>query len=211
MSVSDSLKELGRTVARYGAPLLGTVIGGPAGAVIGQMVASQFGGDADDPADLMYKIVADPNAAVKLAEIQNNSKVELSRIAMQMAENDLKYETQKIDLSNQNTKSARDSNALTKSLMPQIISVIIMLGFFLSIWLVASLHQEEQDQQILYMLLGTMASAFGAVINYWLGSSAGSHSKDIALLNSVPAPNIDIQALAKLKEEINQLKMKHIR
>ncbi len=83
--MSDILKDLGSTVAKY-APMVGTAIlsGNPAGAVL-SILASKFGGSADDPADLMAKIQTDPQAMVKLKEIEATHDVELQKIAMQRA------------------------------------------------------------------------------------------------------------------------------
>jgi hypothetical protein len=181
MSLGDALTDLGKTIIKIGAPLLGTAIAGPAGAAIGQMVAAEFGGSLADPNGLIQKVITDPNAAVKLIEIQNNTKVQLQQITMQVAENELKYATQQQEIDYQNTKSAREANAQAKSFMPEILSTVITVGFFGCIYWVAVYPQDKSDAQVLYMLLGAMASAFGAVINYWLGSSAGSRLKDIAM------------------------------
>lgn len=177
MAISDNLISLGKTIAKYGAPLLGTAIGGPAGGAIASIIASEFGGNVDDTPDLIQKIISDPNAAAKILEIQNNAKVQLQQIAMQMAENDLKYDTQQKEIDFQNTKNARETNAITKSIMPEMMSFIIMVGFFGCIYWVAAFPQDQDDAQVLYMLLGTMSTAFGSVINYWLGSSSDSRNK----------------------------------
>jgi hypothetical protein len=175
------LKSLGQTVVKFGAPLLGTAIGGPAGAAIGQIIAAEFGGDINEPEDLIKKISQDPNAAAKCFEIQSNNKVELQRIAMQMAENDLRYETEKLNIAAQDTANARASNAQTKSNMPEIISFIILIGFFACIWVIVAYKQDSEDHDVLYMMFGSVSAAFGAVIQYWLGSSAGSKIKDYIL------------------------------
>lgn len=171
------LKSLGQTIIKIGAPLLGGVIAGPAGTAIANIVASEFGVDTSE--NLIKTLEADPGAKEKLIEIQTNSKIELQRIAMQMAENELKYGTQQQEIDFQNTKDARDNFFKTKSWMPQFVSISSILGFYGCIFLIAQYHQEEQDQQVLYMLLGSVSMAFGAVINFWLGSSAGSRIKDM--------------------------------
>jgi len=43
-----NLSDLGKLVAQYGAPILGGVLGGPAGASVGQVVANVFGGDINN-------------------------------------------------------------------------------------------------------------------------------------------------------------------
>ncbi len=175
------LKSLGQTIIALGFPLLGSAVAGPAGYAIGQIVASEFGGDAKNPLSLADKIEGDPNAHVKLAEIESNQKVQLQNIAMLMAENDLKFETQQMEIDFQNTKSARENNAQTKSWMPEILSGLIIIGFFGCVYWIAAYPQDKSDSEILYMLLGSVSMSFGAVINYWLGSSVGSRNKDFLL------------------------------
>lgn len=166
-----NLAELGKTIIQYGAPLLGTAIAGPAGTAIGQIVAHEFGGSINEPEKLIDKITNDPTASVKLAEIQSNTKIEIQKLIITAEENELKYETQQIGLSDQNTADARASNLKSNSIYPQFLSTIIILGFYICIYWIAAFSQDKADHDVLYMLLGVMGTAFGAVVNYWLGNS----------------------------------------
>lgn len=175
------LKTLAETIARLGAPLIGTVLGGPAGSAIGSIIAAEFGGNSNNLDDLVSKINSDPNAASKLAEIQSNQKIQLQNIAMQMAANDLKAETDRQAIAADDSASARKMKADTKSYMPEMMSVIIMLGMSVCIWIASQVNEPANNQDILYMLFGSVSSAFGAVVQFWLGSSAGSKIKDATI------------------------------
>ena len=60
-------KEIGRTAASVGAPLLGGVLFGPAGAAVGSIIAAQFGVSPDaTPDQVLTAINGDPDAALKL-------------------------------------------------------------------------------------------------------------------------------------------------
>lgn len=165
-----NLMDLGKEIAKYGAPLLGTVIGGPAGAAIGQIVASKFGGNIDDPQDLYKRLQDDPESHIKLREIEAAQSVHLQRLSVQQAENELKY-------SNENTANARASNIATGTVFPQIISIVVTLGFFGCIYWIAAYTQDHSDKDVLFTMLGGVAAAFQVVINYWLGSSADRSKK----------------------------------
>ena len=60
--------DLGRTVADF-APVLGRLLGGPAAAGIGKIIANEFG-TKEDPEEVMKAIKSDPDAAVKLKKIE---------------------------------------------------------------------------------------------------------------------------------------------
>lgn len=84
-------KDLGNTVASA-APLLGGALGGPGGAALGGLVASAFG-VVDDPAKISQAIAADPNAAVKLREIETRHKTRLEELAIERHKAELEAET----------------------------------------------------------------------------------------------------------------------
>lgn len=63
-------QDVGKGVANI-APLLGTLIGGPAGAAIGRVIAGQYG-TKPEPAEVLAVIKADPEAQIKLTEILLN-------------------------------------------------------------------------------------------------------------------------------------------
>lgn len=65
-----SWKDIIGTVAKV-APALGTALGGPAGAAVGTAIAAAVGTKAD-PEEVQRALEADPQAAVKLREIQAN-------------------------------------------------------------------------------------------------------------------------------------------
>ena len=61
-------KSVSATVGKF-APVVGTALGGPAGAAIGTMVAAALGvADSPDAVDLAIK--NDPQAALKLREFE---------------------------------------------------------------------------------------------------------------------------------------------
>jgi hypothetical protein len=78
-----------------------------------------------------------------------------------------------------NTVDARDMQKQTKSFFPATLSVFITIGFF-SILLTMLVWKYVPTEPLLIML-GALGAAFGAVVNFWLGSSNGSQRKDEAL------------------------------
>lgn len=81
------------------APILGTLIGGPAGTVIGGLVAAGLG-TANSPDAVSTALATDPDAAVKLRQIEADQEVQLRNLAMQDAANALTAETARIQAVN---------------------------------------------------------------------------------------------------------------
>ena len=89
-----------KNVIGKAAPLLGTVVGGPAGGMVGSLLASAFGVQ-NEPDAIHAAIKANPEAAVRLREIELDDKTELERFAMQNAANILAADTTRIESVNE--------------------------------------------------------------------------------------------------------------
>jgi hypothetical protein len=74
------------------APILGTLVAGPAGGAIGGLIASALG-VANTPDDVSRALATNPDAAVKLAQIEKDKAVELQTLLVQAEANRLAGET----------------------------------------------------------------------------------------------------------------------
>lgn len=107
MDWSD-LGNVVKSVVGTGAPLIGGLLGGPAGAAVGNIIASVFG--CENTPDAIHEAVkADPQAAVKLAEIEANAKVQLQQLAVTAAGNELAADTAQIQAVNQTMQAESKS------------------------------------------------------------------------------------------------------
>lgn len=88
--------QLGKKIAAQGATLLGGAIAGPAGAGLGSIVAEALGVGSDDPSEISQAIDRDPQAAVKLREIQSLERVRLREIASAQALAQVSAETERL-------------------------------------------------------------------------------------------------------------------
>jgi antitoxin component of MazEF toxin-antitoxin module len=100
-------REVGRTAAKY-APVLGGVLGGPVGTAIGAVVASTLGVE-NTPDAVMAAIEKDPEAAVKLAQIEADKSLGLAEILARTQIAKLEAHTRGIEATN------RTMEAETKS------------------------------------------------------------------------------------------------
>ena len=85
-------KDIADAVGRT-APLLGTLLGGPAGAAVGALVASALGTGAD-PDAVAKEIAANPEAALKLREIEARRQIDLQGLAVDWAQAEMQAAAQ---------------------------------------------------------------------------------------------------------------------
>lgn len=85
-------KDLATTVGRA-APLLGTLLGGPAGAAVGGIVASVLG-TGSSPDEVSQALATNPDAAVKLRQIEAERQTRLQELAADQVKAELAAATQ---------------------------------------------------------------------------------------------------------------------
>lgn len=162
---------IGKTVATV-APVLGAVLGGPLGLVAGAAgtLLGSFLGVEPTP-EQVGQALADPATLLRLKELENLQQDRL-----------LEWQTVQLKAEMDNVASARAREvALAQanhgaSWGTSIVAIIVTLGFFVMLGVVLAGNKAELGEAGI-MLLGTLAASFGAVINYYLGSSSGSTAK----------------------------------
>lgn len=182
-------KKIGDGIAQY-APALGGILApftGGTSAVIGAAVGAlgkAFGlGDNPEPEALEKAIAADPQAALKLMLAEQDFK--LKQRDQDIAEMKLLLD----DVSDARTRQAEHEKITGKTdINLYVLAWTMVLGFLgLTLGLLYFSYQGKPitDQTgVLFMLLGTLASAFGSVIGYFFGSSMGSDAKTKLLTKS---------------------------
>jgi gas vesicle protein len=161
----DWLKQL--------APMLGTALGGPLGGAAASFIADKLGIEnktIEAVSEVLNsgKMTPEQVSALKLAEIEFEKFCKTNQLDLEK-------------LSVQNTQGARDMQVATRSYIPGTLAVVITIGY-LGILVGMMLGTlKVNDNQALLILVGALATGFGTVLNFFLGSSAGSQKKDDAL------------------------------
>jgi hypothetical protein len=75
-------KEIGLKVAGFGLPVIGTILGGPAGGTIGTLIASKLGVEAT-PEAVAEAIEKDPEIKLKLLALQNDHEQEMGKLYLE--------------------------------------------------------------------------------------------------------------------------------
>lgn len=152
------------------APILGTLLGGPAGAAVGSIVASALG-SGGTPEDVAAVLASDPQAMVKLREIEATKAVRFEELAAEQAKAELAAATA-------DRASAREREAKTgDTLTPRTLAMLVTLGFFGVLAYLLAAGKPQTGGDALLVMLGALGGAWASVISYYFGSSASSAAK----------------------------------
>ncbi len=160
----EVLLNLVKTVA----PSIATAVGGPLAGMATKMISEALLGKPDGTeAELV-------EAAAKATPEQ--------LLALKKAEQDFAIKMRELDIdleriSNEDRNSARNREIKTKDLTPRFLAAAVTFGFFgVLSWMIANGLPANGGEAMLVML-GTLGTAWGAIISYYFGSSAGSREK----------------------------------
>jgi hypothetical protein len=169
-------KSIASVVGRS-APLLGTLLGGPAGAAVGGLVAAALG-TGSDPDSIATCLAADPAAALKLAQYESDNRVKLQQMTLAHADNLIAATVQlnAADVADRSSAREREVNA-KDTLTPQLLAFLITAGFFGILGFLLWVGKPPVGGDALLVMLGSLATAWTAVIAYYFGSSSGSDRK----------------------------------
>jgi hypothetical protein len=196
-------------LVRIGAPLLGSVIGGPPGLVGGvlRLVTGALGIPSNSSEeDIANAIQADPEAALKLRELEVSYQQYLASIRLQMDQAEYadraSARSREVDITKATGK---------KDWYPSVLGTFVVLAFTVLLCALIfhppkliskddSTYASYQTQQsLINILIGALTAGFSTVLGYYFGSSAGSRNKDQAIVNlssdaaespSVPLPPV---------------------
>jgi len=149
------------------APVIGTAIGGPFGALAGTAIKTVLGLPADSTEDATAQALAKatPEQLLALKQADNEFKLNMQKLGIDLA---------KIDA--EDRASARQREMEVKDWTPRALAVGLTLGFFgLLGWLVA--HEPPAgSRDILNIMLGSLGTGWITMLAYYFGSSKSGDS-----------------------------------
>lgn len=119
------------------------------------------------------KNVAD---AFRNGQLTGEQIQQLQELEMQYKEQELERGFKYAELEFKNVDGARQMQIATHSTTPAVLSYLVTVGFF-GILIAMIYFPDQKASEPLLILLGALGAAFGAVVNFWLGSSHGSEVK----------------------------------
>ena len=164
-------------LASAGAPILGGVLGGPVGGAVGSIVGGLLGkalGCEPTPAAVSAAITKDPQAA----------GAALQKLDTEQGHTMTLLEAEVADLANaraQTVELAKEGSGIAWG--APTVSIIVGVAF--SAVSYRAIAYGISDSPAVMLLLGVLASRFGTMVDYWLGSSFGSRDKDATIASAV--------------------------
>jgi len=155
------------------APGIATALGGPLAGLAVSAISKALGIDEKDVQNTIDsgKLSAEQLASLKQAEIELQAKAQ---------ELGLDFEKLAVD----DRKSARDMQAATKSSIPATLAIGVTIGFFGI--LIGLMTDNVTKSDALLLMLGSLGTAWTAIVSFYFGSSASSQNKDEMLHRSTP-------------------------
>ena len=174
-----SWKDIASTVGKF-APIVGTVLGGPAGAAVGSLVSSALGVE-NEPQAVAKAIQADPQAALKLKQLQIDNQKMLNAHIEKMADLDFEYEKSRVaEVASAREREIKTTSSGSKNYVQGILAVVGIIAFFgfSGYIVVIGLPEMGKDSALVVgTVIGSVMMIGKDIYGYYFGSSSGSKEK----------------------------------
>jgi len=185
-------EDIGNIVGKA-APVVGTLLGGPAGAAVGALVASMLGVQGD-PDSVNAALAGNPDAIVRIQELQVNAQVQLQQLAVTAESNRLQAEAAQYSAEAADRDSARQLAAKQPNDMIRPgLTVVVLAG---SLCIVAAIllgfATEVLKDPVAAMTAGTVIGVWLAmtkdVMGFWFGMTKESQKQSAVITDFAVAP-----------------------
>lgn len=168
-------KDIGKTIASEGLPILGGLLGGKIGEKAGNMIAGVLGCEPT-PESVTSSLENNPELYVELRKYEMEHKKELQ--ALQIQETGMYL----ADVQNARQREVEVTKATGKrDWFLYALAIVVVIGFFSL--MILFIVQPPIETTALIMLIGNMSSMTTMVVAYFFGSSKGSADKNAAMIS----------------------------
>ena len=165
-----------RDVVQTVAPVLASAIGGPLAGTAVRSLSELLLGKPDGTPDEVTRAIqtADPATLLKIKELETQFEAQMATLGVDLER-----------LANEDRASARQRQIATKDMLPGIIALSVLGGFFGLLALMAFHPLPASAEAPFSVMLGALGTMVTAVAQFYFGSSSSSRAKDatIAAMN----------------------------
>ncbi|MGI9278191.1 MAG: hypothetical protein ACR2PX_00965 [Endozoicomonas sp.] len=146
------------------APVLGTALGGPGGAMLGSMVATVLGVE-ETPAAVAQAVKNNPEALIKLKQFELKNEQQIREVA---------FKTLQTELSDKANARASHKDSKMPAIIVWLLTAIVA-GLLFALF---KFEIPESNQDVAFYLFGQAVTLWAASITYWVGTTRSSADKN---------------------------------
>lgn len=184
--------DIGNIVGKA-APIVGTLLGGPAGAAVGALVASALN-VSNDPDAVNAALAASPEALVRITELQTNARVQLEQLSVQIETVRIQaagaqYSAEAADRDSARQLAAKQPNDMIRPTLTVVTlagSLFVVVATMLG-WANAAITDPTASLTV-GMVLGLWLGMTKEVMGFWFGMTKESQKQSAAITEFATAP-----------------------
>lgn len=184
--------DIGKAVGSA-APMVGTLLGGPAGAAVGALVASALG-TRNDPEAVNAALAMHPDALAKVQELQINAKVQLQQLSVTAENNRLQAEAAQYSAEAADRDSARKLAAQQpRDFIRPAITIMLVLGAIgimvavLGGWAAETLKDNNSNMMV-GIIVGYWFNEMKQTLGFYFGMTKESQKQSAAITEFATEP-----------------------
>ena len=159
------------TLIKTVAPWIGTALGGPLGGMAVEAASNALGLSSKTTDTIKQALSgATPEQMLALKNADND-------FALKMQALGFKEVTDLEAIAAGDRKDARDMQKTTRSVMPAVLSTVVTVGFLSLLTGMMLGVLKVSDNQALLIILGSLGTGWGAVMQFWFGTTHDSGRK----------------------------------
>jgi hypothetical protein len=184
--------DIGNIVGRA-APMVGTLLGGPAGAAVGALVASALN-VPNDPESVNAVLAGNPDALVKVQELQINAKVQLQQLAVTAENNRLQAEAAQYAAEAADRDSARKLAASQPRdfVRPGLTLLMLAGSLFIIVSIMTGWALDVVTNTTAALTVGNVMGAWfmmtKEVMGFWFGMTKESQKQSAVITDFAVTP-----------------------
>jgi hypothetical protein len=156
------------SVIRSVAPSLATALGGPLAGAATAAVSDAVFGKKDASEEEISEALSRPDSEtlLRLQEADQRFQTEMATLQVDLER-----------IAAADRSDARTRDIATNDKMPATIGSLVTLGFFGLLTALVFYEPPVANSEALYIMLGSLGTAFTGIVTYYFGSSVGSKQK----------------------------------